>query len=391
MSQTHEDLGTAVFFLAGATETRGLGHDVRRIIEGNGFEVLKDIDLRERAGIDWPVDRAPPARMLITFDVLPAVVQDGMRQAFPDLDNAHTRRAAISCREFVRYRMAAGRDFEPMWPSQNSTEAWAIIRQVSPDLEEGLRQQIARIRAAMVTDFEVVRELTRGAPRAKIEVIRYGDGLAVKKTYRSSRLHYMEREISFMDAFSAHRPEIPAVLQRGPNYFIMPYVDGRPLRRFLFGHSFPRLLTLKQVRDIADLLQFVFAHGYDPIDLGPHNLLVDDAGRIKAIDFEFAHKSDAPIDPKRSACLGGLREDFTGEWPLRARLVPHLSKLIDPWPVRWRGTTGLTLESFLYDPPWLQRVKRAVIYPTYLAGKVAGHLFDPLRRAKHKPSAKASP
>jgi hypothetical protein len=386
--QAHEDLGTTVFLLGRATESHGLGDDARRIIEGNGFEVLKDFALPDRAAIDWPVDGAPPARMLIAFDVLPGVVEDEMRQRTPDLDNGHTSRAALSCREFVRYRTGAGQEFEPMRPSHNSTEAWSMIRQVSPHLEEELRQSIASIKAAMVTDFEVVRDLTRGAPRAKIEVIRYGDGLAVKKTYRGSRLHYMEREISFMDAFSADRPEIPPVLQRGANYFIMPFVNGRPLRRFLFGRSFPRLMTLKQVRNIADLLRFVFAHGYDPIDLGPHNLLVDEAGRIKAIDFEFAHKSDGPIDPERSACLAGLSEEFTGEWPLRARLVPHLSKLIHPWPLRWRGTTGLTLKSFLYDPPWLQRAKRAVIYPTYLAGKAAGQLLEPLRRVSRKPSTR---
>lgn len=383
LSQTHEDLGMAVFFLARASETHGLAEDLRRIIEGSGFEVLRAVDLKEGEAADWPVDGSPPARMLIAYDVLPGRVEDGMRQLFPELDNGHIHLAVLTCRAFVPYRVPAGQRFEPVRPSQNSREAWAILRQLSPGLEQELRETIASIRSAMVTDFEVVRDLTRSGGRAKIELIRYGDGLAVKKTYRGNCFRHMEREALFMETFSPHRREIPPVLQRGPNYLIMPFVEGKPLRRVIFGRGFPRLLTIEQVNNIADLLRFVLARGFDPVDLGPHNLLIDGAGRITAFDFEFVYKSDAPIDPEQSACLAGVREGFQGEWPLKTQLVPHLSKLVDPWRFRWRGPTGLTLQSFLYDPPWLQRLKRAVLYPAYLGGKAAGRLFEPLRRATH--------
>jgi hypothetical protein len=380
----HEDVGIALFFLGRAARTHGIEEELSRLIEYTGFELLRVIDLNEREAANWPVGGEPPVRMIIGFDVIPGRVNNEMRRLYPDLDNGHIHEAALTCREFAPYRMSKGQNFELVRPSQNSGEAWAIIRLLMPDTEQELRQTIASTKSAMVSDFEVLRELTRGGKRAKIELIRYADGVAVKKTFRSNCLRFMERDASFMDAFSPCRSEIPPVLERGPNYLIMPFIEGRPLQRTLFGRRFPRLMTMRQVTNVADLLRFVFVRGFDPIDLGPHNLLVDGSGSIKAIDFEFAHRSDSPIQPEQSACLLGVREGFQGEYPLKARLVPHLSKLIDPWPLRWEGATGLTLQSFLDDPPWLQRVKRAVNYPRYLSSKAAGQLFKERKRSSNR-------
>jgi hypothetical protein len=241
---------------------------------------------------------------------------------------------------------------------------------IVPDEESSLRETIKDREAAFATRFEVVRDLTRTGLRSKIEVIRYGGGRAVKKTFRHNCLRFMEREYSFMEDVSPHRPEIPPVLERGPNYLIMPFVEGRTMRRFVFGRGFPRLMTLGQVRQVADLLRFLFSRGYDPVDLGPHNLLIDRLGRMRAIDFEFVHRTAGPVEPELSACLRGMSVDFKGEWPPDALWCPRLAKSMSPWPLRWYGCTGLTLQSFLHDPPALQWAKRIVNYPAYLGRKV---------------------
>ena len=109
----------------------------------------------------------------------------------------------------------------------------------------------------------MIRDLTRGSPRAKIEVIRYGDGLAVKKSIGQPPSLHGARNIVHGSVLRS-RPEIPPVLQRGPNYFIMPFVDGRrcalPVRAQLSSAA-----AVKR-SGTSRLLRFVFAHGYDPID-----------------------------------------------------------------------------------------------------------------------------
>jgi hypothetical protein len=392
-----EEPGMVVFFVRQAVRTNGLEADVARIIETTGFELLKTFDLDEEQlavaaqtmrGGNWgpgacPVSGGPPVSIIICHDVLPTSVPDNVRRLYPHLDNGHILDAKLRCRELIQDRLPRDRRFNPVHSTDDSGHAWEVIRMFAAEDEQALRDTVELRKAAMVTHFEVVRDLTRLANRSKIEVIRYGGGLAVKKTYRHTCLRFLEREAAFMDTFSPHRPEILPVLERGPNYLITPFVEARPSRYAFLGRKLPRLMSLREVRNAADLLRFVLSKGYDPVDLGPHNLLVDRSGRLTAIDFEFVHRTDKPIDPEQSACLCGIPKDFEGEWPPKALWLPKQAKSLDPWRLRWFACTGLSLRSFLYDPPWLQRIKRVANYPAYLGSKAIQHNTRWLRdRAK---------
>ena len=69
------------------------------------------------------------------------------------------------------------------------------------------------------------------------------------------------------------------------------------MRAAFFGESFPKLLPLRHVRTTSDLMRYLFSRGYDPIDMAPHNLLIDRSGSLMAIDFEFVYRCEQPIDP----------------------------------------------------------------------------------------------
>ena len=369
-----------IFFIAAESRTLGLDQAARQIVEATGFELFQTIDLNEKKSVGYQVNDAPPMSMLVAFDVLPAPVKNPARKRFCGLDNGRVLEVERRSREFIESQLPANRRFELVRGTRNDQEAWQAIRQVAPATEEALRKTITQRMSAMKSEFEVVRDLTRMGARSKIELIRYGDRLAVKKTYRQNCLRFLEREANFMETFAPERREVPPLLERGPNYLIMPFVEGRPLRRFFFNRSLPKLMTLKQVRATADFLRYVFSRGYDPVDLGPHNLLIGHGGRITAIDFEFAHRSQAPVVPERSACLAGVREGFEGEWPSKARFAPKRAKCVDPWRLRWFACTGLSVDSFLYDPPWLQWLKRPLNYSTHLARKASQRVSRRLSR-----------
>lgn len=393
-----EESGVVAFFVRRQSVVRGLQDDLARMLEDSGFELLKTIDLdpeqaataaRATRGANWGPGRyrvggGPPSRIIIALDLIPLPVPAHLRRNYPFLDNERVLRAKQFSRGLIGDRLPRREQFNPMHSTDESRDAWRIVRMFAPSEERALREIVASRKADFVTNFEVVRDLTRTGVRAKIELIRYRDGLAVKKTYRQTSLRFMDREAAFMDEVSPHRPEILPVLERGPNYLIMPFVEGGPLRRFLFGVGIPRLMALRHVRQVADLLRYLFSHGYDPIDLAPHNLLVDRAGNLTAIDFEFVHRADGPIEPERSACLNGLPDGFDGDWPLTARWWPERSKArMDPYRLRWLGYTALTRESFLHDRPPVQRLKRLWNYPRYLCAKALERQSQWLRqRAK---------
>lgn len=385
-----EEPGLAAFFVRREVVVTGLQSDIGSTIEACGFELLQTIDLDEEQaaaaaraarGANWgggaqPVNGGPPVSIIVAFDVLPSPVTDDVRERYPFLDNGRTLTAKLMCRQLIRDRMPPDRRFNPVHATDDSIEAWRVVRMFAPKDEPALRQITESRKAAMSSNYEVVKTLTRKAARAKVELIRYRGGLAVKKTYRENCLRFLEREASFMDAVSSERREILPVLERGPNYFIMPYVEGRAMRQGVFGRSYPKLMTLGQVRKVADLLRYLFARGYDPIDLAPHNMMVDRSGQLIAIDFEFVHRTNGPIIPEKSACLNGIPDDFEGEWPAAARWAPTQSKARDdPYGDRWFGYTGLSRESFLHDPPALQAIKRVLNYPHYLGAKATTRLL----------------
>jgi hypothetical protein len=398
-TQDPEEPGMVAFFVRREVVARGLQSDIASTIEACGFEVLQAIDLDDEQmdmaakaarGANWgggalPVNGGPPVSIIFAYDVFPSPVTDDVRERYPFLDNGRALVAKLMCRQLIRDRMPAKERFNPVHSTDDSIEAWRVVRMFTPENEPKLRELTESRKAAIATEYEVVKMLTRKAARAKVELIRYKGGLAVKKTYRENCLRFLDREASFMDAVSPDRPEILPVLERGRNYFIMPFVEGRPMRQGLLGRSYPKLMTLKQIRTMADLLRYLFSRGYDPIDLAPHNLIVDRKGQLTAIDFEFVHRTDGPIEPEASACLDGIPDDFEGEWPAAARWSPTKSKARnDPYRERWFGYTGLSRKSFLHDPPALQAIKRAVNYPHYLGTKASTRLLRWARaRAKH--------
>jgi hypothetical protein len=135
-------------------------------------------------------------------------------------------------------------------------------------------------------------------------------------------------------------------------------------------------MTLQQMSDAADLLRFLFSKGYDPIDLAPHNLIVEASGRLTAIDFELVRWQAVPVDPEQSECLRGRRDVLGGELP-RGRLLRT-----DPYGVGWSPYTGLPLRSFLHDQAWLQAVKRVVYHPSYLVRRAIRHQLRWVRARK---------
>lgn len=389
-----EEPGMVAFFIRQEVLTSGLQSKILGAIEGSGFELLRTIALDEdqveaatrgfRGGNWGPgaflITGGPPAQIVIALDELPYPVREEARQSYPHMDNGRILEAKLMCRRFIRDRLPPERQFNPLHSTDTGAEAWRVIRQFAGHEEQELRDVARTRRAAMTTEFEVVRALTQRGARAKIEMIRYGGGLAVKKTFRHNSLRFLEREVAFMEAVSPIRSEILPVIEQGANYFITPFVEGRPLRQKALGLTFPKLLTLKETRKLADLLRFLFSRGYDPVDLGPYNVLIDRSGRLTVIDFEFIQQCDKPVQPETSACLNGVRAGFEGEWPPGVLFRPTRVHS-DPYGERWFGYTGLSRKSFLYDPPALQWANRLVNYPLHLGRKAINRTQETLSAA----------
>jgi serine/threonine protein kinase len=82
--------------------------------------------------------------------------------------------------------------------------------------------------------------------------------------------------------------------ERSRLYMVIEWVDGRLLRTVLNEEGkFPIERAVNFTLQICDALDAMHKHGVVHRDLKPENVMVDDADRIKLIDFGIAMKEDA--------------------------------------------------------------------------------------------------
>src|SRR5580700_3990184 len=119
---------------------------------------------------------------------------------------------------------------------------------------------------------------------------RLGREVAIKFLYAkdSDRLESEARAIAALN-----HPHICAIHDIGPDYLVMEYVEGTPLKGPL-----PHAEAVRLAGQIAQALEAAHAKGITHRDLKPANILVTAAG-VKLLDFGLAklqHENRPPDD-----------------------------------------------------------------------------------------------
>ncbi|MEI4197911.1 hypothetical protein [Roseovarius sp. E0-M6] len=260
----------------------------------------------------------------------------------------------------------------------NSQHAVAIMDAVLTGEDRAvLRERIALRRTRMETREPVISTLSRHRHRAKVELVEWQGGMAVKKTFRATAGEAMANEIAFHDDIAPLSPVPARILHRTGTALYFEYIIQQPASPLLSVMSLPWLLPMSCVAELAEFAQLVTARGWDPLDLTPRDNVLIDArnGALRCIDFEFARRNPESLKPEQAAFLSGIRDDDS------AATLFDIGMRQNPYSGKWRPFTGLDCHSFLHDPPWLQRAKRAGLHPVWLIGRALGSLQ---RRQAHK-------
>jgi beta-lactam-binding protein with PASTA domain/predicted Ser/Thr protein kinase len=95
------------------------------------------------------------------------------------------------------------------------------------------------------------------------------------------------------NAAALSHPNIVSIYDRGEAegtyYIAMEYLDGRSLKELIVSRGpAPVNVALEYARQILSALRFAHRHGIVHRDIKPHNVLVDNEGRVKVTDFGIA-------------------------------------------------------------------------------------------------------
>jgi eukaryotic-like serine/threonine-protein kinase len=95
------------------------------------------------------------------------------------------------------------------------------------------------------------------------------------------------------NAAALSHPNIVSIYDRGEAegtyYIAMEFLDGRSLKELIVGRGpAPVAVAVEYARQILSALRFAHRHGIVHRDIKPHNVLVDNEGRVKVTDFGIA-------------------------------------------------------------------------------------------------------
>jgi hypothetical protein len=360
--------GLAVFFIRQKALELNLEAEIIELLVKEGFnlissqvldpEAAKRVKYQVRGGNwgqgPWSESGGDPAMVLVAIDLMPLQPTTVELAKQPHLSNGRIV-VKNKIRDAVNHSLPLEKQCNTVHSSDNEREAWNYLEIALPEHLKEIQQKISQLRNNFATNHPTKQVLTRFGRRAKVEIIEYDRQLAVKKTFRPGCEKFWQREVFVSQSFAQHCSTIPTLLDVGANYLIYPYYDD--ILKFQNRQS--KLLPLAIAKQAISTLKFFYDQDYALIDFQPANIIVDRTLGLKVIDFEFLyHYQTKPEFFEQCYELAGIPPDFEGDKPDFQMEMSYVT--------RWQPYVGLSLASLLYDPSWLQQIKRFGFAITHL-------------------------
>src|SRR6476620_195086 len=129
------------------------------------------------------------------------------------------------------------------------------------------------------------------------------DRVVAIKHLKAEHTDRFKREARAIAALN--HPHICQLYDVGPNYLVMEYIEGSPLKGPL-----PLDKALEYAGQIASALDTAHTHGVTHRDLKPANILVTKSAGVKLLDFGLA-KIDKPVSIDDATLATGLTAQGT--------------------------------------------------------------------------------
>ncbi|MBI4911035.1 MAG: serine/threonine protein kinase [Acidobacteria bacterium] len=172
-----------------------------------------------------------------------------------------------------------------------------------------LRTDPLRMEGRRLDHWEILTEIGRGG-MGTVYLARRADGLydqrvAVKVVTPAAGSEEIVRRFSQERSILAalEHPNIARIYDGGSTeegwpYFVMEYVNGKPIDTWCDEHRLNTSERIRLFRVVCAAVQYAHQHGVIHRDLKPGNILVTEDGTVKLLDFGIAKLTRAGIDDR---------------------------------------------------------------------------------------------
>lgn len=155
--------------------------------------------------------------------------------------------------------------------------------------------------------YTVVRELHRGGQGVVYQAVQHSTRrkVALKVSLEGAFASHaarrrFEREVELVAGLK--HPHIISIFDSGQShdgrqYYVMDYVRGQPLTRYIRDKQLPLRGVLELFATVCDAVNFAHQKGVIHRDLKPSNIIVDTDGMPRVLDFGLAKQMTESADP----------------------------------------------------------------------------------------------
>lgn len=184
--------------------------------------------------------------------------------------------------------------------------------------------------------YEITREIHRGGQgivyqaiqesthrKVALKVLREGSFATPADTARFQREVRILGQLNHANIVTIH----DSGEAKGHFYFVMDYIPGQPLDKYMAKHKQSIEDTLKLFTKICEAVNAAHLHGINHRDLKPSNIRIDDEGEPHVLDFGLAKASKDENDENARTQALTITGQFLGSlpWasPEQAAGTPH--------------------------------------------------------------------
>ncbi|WPP52907.1 hypothetical protein [Catalinimonas niigatensis] len=254
----------------------------------------------------------PPVTLVVGYDYHPCPLDSLTLKKQPRTTNRNAVNAKYNFRERLNNLGLRKGHYNGVHSADNEHDAWAYISLIGNDYREKIHAEV-EIRRERYARIWGVRKVLSTGPISKVELIKYGQDLAVKKTYRPGKERFFERELFAVKELSKELAFIPPLLKEGDGYVVVPYLEN--ILNAL-SESEKKQLIASKLTEILNVIISMHARGLAFVNFTPESLIVTPENKLYCTGFSFLQKYQVhPPNIEQAYEVAGLPKDFSGDYP----------------------------------------------------------------------------
>lgn len=273
----------------------------------------------------WRESGGPPVALVVAFDYHPIPFDSLEQKQQPRTTNKNTVNAKYGFRTRLN-NLDKVNNYNGLHSADNEPDAWFYISLMGNEYRQEILNMVELRRERYAVKWGIVKRLTQG-PISKVELIKYKNRIAVKKTFRPGKEEFLEREIYCTKILSKELPSIPILLEEGDGFIVIQYIQNL-LDGMNFREKKNRISNKSQ--EILKIISEMYSRNLAITKVTLDSTNVSSEDELFRTGYSYVNTYKILLEsPQEVIAISSLPQNTEGDKPLKSGLF--LSSFSNVW------------------------------------------------------------